>query len=630
MPYTSQALPALIEQAAHLLREERACLAHMKQLLTKFLGDETWIPCGALEAPDDIDIFAPPQPEPEFSHVRSMQGRPDEALLLMDHAQPHAEDHVSDAPAAAALGEESNVTPAGIEAAQSPPAEDAPEMQRLSGDDNVSEEPPAAAEPRPAVVKAEPTGDEGERDIVDERDRPGGDLQANNTDKSALTMDLNVTTEAATNDKLGTSRGNDTEHKAAQDDDEMDGVERAPSSPIERRGDTGDTNNKFGGERSNTPMEPASAPQDSKTQDDEPMPDAARATAAAPEEPESTEPAPTSALTQSLNASAPAPAGEAAGAAAAAEQNPTSQGPIHRMTTRRQAQAASDQQQPHDQGAQGSSKEHALPYSPPTSPLGGGGGGHRPVSPLDNQDGRSGNQHNDMDSSLTDMGIIHPIFLVRTAAAYPDRDFGLPPDQAEETRNLLMLYVQKQEEVCRGINRLYTGLLKAMRMRDHVLNAAKAEEHQGEMSDGEDWYDKQAWRLDADLKKGQEEENDDANGNGGNGNGGGHIGSNMGAGRLGAHLAGTGAAVTIGGGIAGNAGNAGGNGGGPGGAGGGGGGGGGGATGLGIGGVGNGAGNGGGATHANNGGGGGTTNAASAATPGAANGSQRQKTRNRR
>jgi hypothetical protein len=46
-------------------------------------------------------------------------------------------------------------------------------------------------------------------------------------------------------------------------------------------------------------------------------------------------------------------------------------------------------------------------------------------------------------------------------------------------------------------------------MRKNVLKWAKAEGHVGEMSDGEDWYDKEEWGLDDDLKKGQDEEEDD-------------------------------------------------------------------------------------------------------------------------
>ncbi|KAI4134348.1 MAG: hypothetical protein LQ347_001601 [Umbilicaria vellea] len=104
---------------------------------------------------------------------------------------------------------------------------------------------------------------------------------------------------------------------------------------------------------------------------------------------------------------------------------------------------------------------------------------------------------------------IHPLYLVPSSAR-PDRDFGLPPTEAEETRRVLMSYAQKQEEVCRGAERLYEGLLKADRVRKTVLKWCKAEGHVGDASDGEDWYDKEEWELEEDLKKGGEDDDEDA------------------------------------------------------------------------------------------------------------------------
>ena len=107
---------------------------------------------------------------------------------------------------------------------------------------------------------------------------------------------------------------------------------------------------------------------------------------------------------------------------------------------------------------------------------------------------------------------IHPIFLA-PLKSHLDRDLGLPQHEAEETRRLLQLYIQKQEEVCRGAQRVYEGLLRADRYRNLVMKWAKAEAHVGlnrDMSDGEDWYDKEEWGLDEDLKKGQDEEEEDA------------------------------------------------------------------------------------------------------------------------
>ncbi|KAI0887963.1 RXT2-like protein [Annulohypoxylon maeteangense] len=114
-------------------------------------------------------------------------------------------------------------------------------------------------------------------------------------------------------------------------------------------------------------------------------------------------------------------------------------------------------------------------------------------------------------SEFTDDPPIHPLFLP-PRSAHPDRDLGIPEAEAEDMRRLLQLYVQKQEEVCRGAKRLYEGLLRADRMRKTVLQWAKYEAHVGpnrDMSDGEDWYDKEEWGLEDDLKKGQDEEEED-------------------------------------------------------------------------------------------------------------------------
>jgi hypothetical protein len=105
-------------------------------------------------------------------------------------------------------------------------------------------------------------------------------------------------------------------------------------------------------------------------------------------------------------------------------------------------------------------------------------------------------------------GQVHPLFLFSTDSL-PDRDFGLPPHEAEETRMLLMAYVQKQEEVARATSDLYQGLMQADRMRQEVFKWCKAEAHIGEMSDGEDWYDNEEWNLDHDLTKGRDEEEDE-------------------------------------------------------------------------------------------------------------------------
>ncbi|KAI9151741.1 hypothetical protein HJFPF1_08950 [Paramyrothecium foliicola] len=116
-----------------------------------------------------------------------------------------------------------------------------------------------------------------------------------------------------------------------------------------------------------------------------------------------------------------------------------------------------------------------------------------------------------MTTGTLDEPFIHPIF-VAPAGSKPDRDMGLPEYEAEDVRRLLALYVQKQEEICRGAKKLHQGLLRAERLRNEVLHWSKAEAHCGpnrDMSDGEDWYDKEEWGLADDLKKGQDEEEED-------------------------------------------------------------------------------------------------------------------------
>ncbi|KAF2648376.1 hypothetical protein K491DRAFT_250189 [Lophiostoma macrostomum CBS 122681] len=136
----------------------------------------------------------------------------------------------------------------------------------------------------------------------------------------------------------------------------------------------------------------------------------------------------------------------------------SSQHTAHRMTTRARAQAASDP-------------------SPPSSPS-------STVNP------------------------IHPLFGFANDLL-PDGAFGLPTSEAEDTRILLLAFIQKQEEIVRTSSDLYTGMLQGERMRQEVFKWAKAEAHVGEMSDGEDWYDREEWQLETDLVKGRDEEEDE-------------------------------------------------------------------------------------------------------------------------
>jgi hypothetical protein len=115
-------------------------------------------------------------------------------------------------------------------------------------------------------------------------------------------------------------------------------------------------------------------------------------------------------------------------------------------------------------------------------------------------------------SSSASIPPVHPWFLA-PATTLPDRDLGLPLNEAEESRRILLIYVQKQEHVVRQWESLSSGLLKADRMRRDIYRACKAEGHvrddgRGnvvtEMSDGEDWYDPADWGLgERELKVGK-------------------------------------------------------------------------------------------------------------------------------
>ncbi|KAI8312556.1 hypothetical protein K4K61_010108 [Colletotrichum sp. SAR11_59] len=127
------------------------------------------------------------------------------------------------------------------------------------------------------------------------------------------------------------------------------------------------------------------------------------------------------------------------------------------------------------------------------------------------QAGRNGTNAPSILSDQMEETFVHPFFRPPPNIR-PDRDVGLPDPEAEDIRRLLALYVQKQEEICRGTTKLHEGLLKANRLRKTVLAWSKAEAHSGpkrDMSDGEDWYDKEEWGLTEDLKKGQDDEEED-------------------------------------------------------------------------------------------------------------------------
>ena len=145
-----------------------------------------------------------------------------------------------------------------------------------------------------------------------------------------------------------------------------------------------------------------------------------------------------------------------------------------------------------------------------------GAGEARPRQPVASGNGLSqsdetGNNAPSIMSENAEQPFVHPMFLAPPGLG-GERDLGVPEGEAEDVRRLLAMFVQKQEEVSRGVSKLYNGLAKAHRLRTAVLHWSKAEAHCGvnrDLSDGEDWYDKEEWGLTEDLKKGQDDEEED-------------------------------------------------------------------------------------------------------------------------
>jgi hypothetical protein len=107
---------------------------------------------------------------------------------------------------------------------------------------------------------------------------------------------------------------------------------------------------------------------------------------------------------------------------------------------------------------------------------------------------------------------IDPLYLVPQSANPSNSAMafhGLLPEEALETRRLLTMYIQKQEESVRGYEAILSKLLTAQRLRTEVLEMCKTEEHVGDLSDGEDWIDAERWGLQpGELRKGRDEDED--------------------------------------------------------------------------------------------------------------------------
>ncbi|KAI9804352.1 MAG: hypothetical protein M1833_007159 [Piccolia ochrophora] len=388
-PYLSSNLTEMSQRAAQMIHKERTLLWNIKQLLTKFRGDEVWIPCGDLETDNDIALFGP---------IREM--------MTQSQSNGVQQNGTKDPRATHTVVESTDQHIEGSGAENGPSSEEHDPTDKKTG---------------LADVQGEPTTDaaNGDAMVVDDDSKPlpeTAEVDAFPPEYSEKETDGPPTT--------------DNELAAAQ----------VPEDSTERQVPPSAMDTIDGVAKAQSPDVPPSALDDgpeSKAPTKPPI-DGEASPSKAEDNPEATD---------DLQD----------------DQEDESQPPAHRMTTRAQAQAASD--------------------NTTTAPT-------RTPSPTPS------------------IPFIHPLFTI-PAHALPSADFGLPPSEAEDTRRLLLLYVQKQEEVCRGSEKLYDGLLKADRLRRTVFKWTKAEAHVGELSDGEDWYDKEEWGLEEELKKGHEEDEDD-------------------------------------------------------------------------------------------------------------------------
>ena len=409
-PYFSKTLTEMAKQAGDMVHRERRNLWNLKQLLTKFRGDEIWIPCEALQSECDIALFGP---APLYDGTPVCE--PHQALVNgNEQTLPHAGD-IIDVPEkpSGKVEPSQDYQPIGTIDGRQPTALLLSDAKTAGETVNIAtnrehhylDMDMANAINGKSVVKA-PESLDGIRDSVNFQ-----------TANEAITPQEN--------------------HKQALGTDPLI-LDNAESISL----------GGFGNDLSGGPVLPkhpigSATPQLGATE------------------------APAPAVGAGINLDSEYPEvgnnGDGQPEIVNGEDDELQSAP-HRMTTRARAQAVSDN---------ATSSHTRSPSLAPSMPP-----------------------------------YIHPLYLVPSSAR-PDRDFGLPPAEAEETRRVLMSYAQKQEEVCRGAERLYEGLLKADRMRKTVLKWCKAEGHVGDASDGEDWYDKEEWGLEEDLKKGGEDDDED-------------------------------------------------------------------------------------------------------------------------
>lgn len=433
IPYLSDTLTSMTRQACSMLHREKRSLYAVKNLLTKFRGDDAFIPCGSLNSEFDQQIFDIKPVYGKFAAVK-LHIHPPESLMV-GPPDPQRLDGSSGLVSGASHDNTSDTVDrlalAGHE-------RDGLKQSFANGDTKVEQE---IAE----IQRGEYTTSRAIDATMAENSSPKED-SARMATEGIETRDTAVGTDAT------------VEEVVALNEEQEDRLNVSPL-PLSSQQDA----------HARPPSTVAIGSND--------VPDEEAATLRSPKDralpsPESLKDEPSieniddrhdTLPTTAIGSTAEEIEAKATEEAEDKEVGDESQPVPRRMRTRAQAQAASDK-----------SASHTRTPSPASW-----------VPP-----------------------VIHPLYLMPESAR-PGRDFGLPPDEAEDTRRLLMAFVQKQEEVVRGAEKLYEGLLRADRMRQTVFKWCKAEGHVGEMSDGEDWYDKEEWGLDEDLKKGQGDEEED-------------------------------------------------------------------------------------------------------------------------
>ncbi len=390
--YLSNALPDMVSSTHEKLRQERANLWRAKYLNRQLTGDASWIPAGAVESPDDWELFEPRNQGVHRQLLRKRKRQDNE-----NHAQNGNADQHSEAQT------ESN--DAGKEVVKLKD-DDLPAQKNGAGEDDVNK---------------------GKKDVTDNQatipDTTEGEQVAHTTGDVAP-----ESADARTEDAV---MARDTELPAKP---ELNGID---PTAIDHNGMNEEMPHKA---RPPNPLNDADVQQESKA------------------EPQADDHA----------------AGPVSHAASDADDaSPPPPPPPPRRITR--ALAANN------------STSHSNAPTPPLSPACSSTTSTTTASDLQ----------------------IDPLYLI-PPSSNPSTNFsGLPPEEALETRRLLTLYIQKQEESVRGYECILSKLLTAQRLRNEVLEMCKTEEHVGELSDGEDWIDAERWGLQpGELRKGRDEDED--------------------------------------------------------------------------------------------------------------------------